>query len=243
LELTHDNKPLEVVERKRFLHEGSNWYATDWFATKLIICAANSAWCRQAGFMISTSSTKHVVAVAGRRIDPDPAEARRFPFEEIPRVERELHRLFEEIGASILVTSAACGADLLALKVAEEMSIPARIILPFSTARFKETSVLDRPRPEYWGELFDNAIAAARAKGDVIELAGNPGSDGAYSAANEAIIKDARSLASSEASGTDKRPIAVIIWEGKARAGSDATDEFRQSAEAARLDVRTIATI
>ena len=86
-------------------------------------------------------------------------------------------------------------------------------------------------------------VAAARAKGDVIELAGNPGSDGAYSAANEAIIKDARSLASSEASATDKRPIAVIIWEGKARAGSDATDEFRQSAEAARFDVRTIATI
>jgi hypothetical protein len=154
-----------------------------------------------------------------------------------------LHRLFDEIGVAVLVTSAACGADLLALKVADEISIPARIILPFSVVRFKETSVLDRPNPGYWGELFDNAIAAARAKGEVIELAGTPGSDGAYSAANKAMIKDAISLASSEASGAHRQPVAVIVWEGKTRAGSDATDEFRQSAEAAGFDIRTIATI
>jgi hypothetical protein len=156
--------------------------------------------------MIATSPAKHVVAIAGRRIDPEPAEARRFPFDQVPRVEGELRRLFEEIGVSVLVTSAACCADLLALKVAGEMSIPARIILPFSAARFKETSVVDRPRPGYWGEVFDNAIATARAKGEVIELAGNPG-DGAYSAANEAIIKDALSLASSEASGGTNGPL------------------------------------
>jgi hypothetical protein len=193
--------------------------------------------------MIATSLTKHVVAVAGRRIDPEPAKARRFPFEQVPKVERELHQLFEEIGISILVTSAACGADLVALKVAGAMNIPARIILPFSAARFKQTSVVDRPHPDYWGELFDDAIAAARAKGEVIELAGNPGSDGVYSAANEAIIKDALSLASSEASGADKRPVAVIIWEGQARPGTDATDEFRQNAATAGFDIRTIATI
>jgi hypothetical protein len=193
--------------------------------------------------MIATSLTKHVVAVAGRRIDPEPAEARRFPFEQVPRVERELHRLFEEIGVSVLVTSAACGADLLALKVADAMSIPARIILPFSAARFKQISVVDRPRPGYWGELFDHAIAATCAKGEVIELAGTPGSDGAYSAANKAIIKDALSLAASEAGEVDKRPVAVIIWEGQARGGTDATDEFRRSAEASGFDIRTIATI
>lgn len=193
--------------------------------------------------MIATSPAKHVAAVAGRRIDPEPAEARRFPFERVPKVEGELHRLFEDIGVSFLVTSAACGADLLALKVAGEMSIPARIILPFNAARFKKTSVLDRLHPDYWGELFDNAIAAARAKGELIELAGNAGSDGAYSAVNEAIIKDAFSLASSGAGGADERPVAVIIWEGQARAGTDATEEFRQRAEAAGFDIRTIATI
>jgi hypothetical protein len=190
-----------------------------------------------------TSSTKHVVAVAGRRIDPEPAEARHFPFEQVPKVEHELHRLLEDIGVSILVTSAACGADLLALKVAGEMSIPARIILPFSAARFKATSVLDRPRPGYWGELFDHAIAAARANGEVIELGGDAGSDGSYSAASAAIIKDALSLAASQDHAADRMPIAVIIWEGKGRAGSDATDEFRQSAEAAGFEIRSILTI
>jgi hypothetical protein len=101
----------------------------------------------------------------------------------------------------------------------------------------------DRPHPDYWGGLFDHAIAAARAKSEPIELAGNPGTDGAYSAANEAIIKDALSLAASEAGEVDKRPVAVIIWEGQARGGTDATDEFRRSAEASGFDIRTIATI
>jgi hypothetical protein len=122
----------------------------------------------------------------GGRWPPDRSgtgrEARRFPFEQVPKVERELHQLSEEIGISILVTSAACGANLVALKVAGAMNIPARIILPFSAARFKETSVLDRPRPGYWGELFGNAIAAARASGGVVELSGDPRSHGAYSA-------------------------------------------------------------
>jgi hypothetical protein len=144
--------------------------------------------------MIATSPPKHIMAVAGRRIDAEPAEVRRFPFEQVPKVERELHQLFEEIGVSMLVSSAACGADLLALKVAGEMNISTWIILPFSAPRFKETSVLDRPHPDYWGGLFDHAIAAAHAKGEVIELDGNPGADGAYSAANVAIIKDALSL-------------------------------------------------
>src|SRR5215470_3359344 len=112
--------------------------------------------------MFTTSPIKHVAAVAGRRIDPELAEVRRFPFEQIPKVERELRRLFEEIGISVLITSAACGADLLALKVAGELAIPVQIILPFSLGRFKAISVLDRPHPDYWGNLFDQAIAAAR---------------------------------------------------------------------------------
>jgi hypothetical protein len=193
--------------------------------------------------MTASSPPKHIVAVAGRRIDPEPAEMRRFPFDQVPRVERELHRLFEEVAVSMLVASAACGADLLALKVAGEMNIPARIILPFSAARFKETSVLDRPHPDYWGNLFDHAIAGARAKGELIELANDPGSDNAYSAANEAIIKDALALAHSKEHEAKRRPVAVLIWEGKARVGTDATEEFRQRAEAAGFSLRTIVTI
>ena len=193
--------------------------------------------------MFTTSPIKHVAAVAGRRIDPGLVEERRFPFEQVPKVERELRRLFEEIGISVLIASAACGADLLTLKVAGELGIPVQVILPFSVDRFKATSVLDRPHPDYWGNLFDQAIAAARANGELIELTGDPESHDAYSAANEAIIKKAISLASSPPCGAAKRPVAVIIWEGTARPGTDATEEFRQSSEAAGFDVRIILTI
>jgi hypothetical protein len=193
--------------------------------------------------MSPDSPIKHVAAVAGRRIDPESAEVRRFPFEQGPKVERELRRLFEEIGISVLIASAACGADLLTLKVAGELGIPVQIILPISLDRFKATSVLDRPHPDYWGNLFDQAIAAARANGELIELAGDPESHDAYSAANEAIIKKAISLASSQPYEGAKRPVAVIIWEGTARPGTDVTEEFRQSSEAAGFDIRIIFTI
>ena len=193
--------------------------------------------------MFTTSPIKHVAAVAGRRIDAELAEVPRFPFEQVPKVERELRRLFEEICISVLITSAACGADLLALKVAGELGIPVRVILPFGVSRFKATSVLDRPHPDYWGNLFDQAIAAARANGKLIELAGDPESHDAYSAANEAIIKNAISLASSQPYGAAKGPVAVIIWEGTARPGTDVTEEFRQSTEAAGFDIRIILTI
>ena len=57
--------------------------------------------------MVATSPPKHVVAVAGRRIDPEPAQTRRFPFERVSKVERDLHHLFEELSVSILISSAA----------------------------------------------------------------------------------------------------------------------------------------
>lgn len=50
--------------------------------------------------------------IEGRRIDPGPAGARRFPFGNVPIAENGLRRLFEELGAPVLMTSAACGTYL-----------------------------------------------------------------------------------------------------------------------------------
>ena len=59
-----------------------------------------------------------IVALAGRRIDAPGADAERFPLAAVELVRERLHNLLSEKGASTLVCSAACGADLLALAAA-----------------------------------------------------------------------------------------------------------------------------
>jgi hypothetical protein len=59
-----------------------------------------------------------VIAVAGRRIDAAHAEVPHFSLHNVPIVERRLIELFEREAATALVSSAACGADLVALRVA-----------------------------------------------------------------------------------------------------------------------------
>ena len=46
---------------------------------------------------------------------------------------------------SVLVCSAACGADLIALQAAGRVSLRRRIVLPFEPSRFRDSSVVDRP--------------------------------------------------------------------------------------------------
>ena len=135
---------------------------------------------------MALSSTQHggaVIALSGRRIDAEPTSTPRFPFAQVDRVGMEIADRLRRTRAIALVCSAACGADLIALETAQQMGLPTRIILPFSAARFRETSVVDRPRPEFWGSMFDRVTSAARAHGDLIELDAAEADD-AYSMAN-----------------------------------------------------------
>ena len=103
--------------------------------------------------MSSTSHSGAVVALAGRRIDPEPTLTARFPFDQVDRVRIRITAQLRRSHAVALVSSAACGADLVALETAQRMRLRTRIILPFSTTRFRENSVVDRPRPEF-GETY-----------------------------------------------------------------------------------------
>src|SRR5262249_57638920 len=104
-----------------------------------------------------------VVVRGGRRIDGEPTATPRFPFDQVDRVGMEIADQLRRTQAVALVCSAACGADLIALETAQKMGLPTRIILPFSAARFRETSVVDRPRPKFLGNMFDRVTSAARA--------------------------------------------------------------------------------
>jgi hypothetical protein len=166
----------------------------------------------------------------------------RFPLENVPLVRHRLVELFIAERARALVSSAACGADLAALEEAERLGLRRRIILPFAPERFRETSVIDRPGD--WGPVFDQVIEAAQTAGDlvVLDLGSNNGED-AYAAANQSIIAQARSLAEASGSGAAPRLIAVVVWEGAARSGSDATEGFRELAAKAGFDIRFVLTV
>ena len=162
-----------------------------------------------------------IIALAGRRVDAIGAKQARFSPdpENTERVRRRLHAMFLSKGAIALVSSAACGADLLALEEAGRLGLRRKIVLPFSRAKFRSTSVIDRPGN--WGPLYDEVIEEVDAQGDLIVL-GSESEGRAFVKTNHTIIEKAIAL------GSDlKFPVsAVRVWEGKTRGAGDLTEEF-----------------
>jgi hypothetical protein len=169
-----------------------------------------------------------IVALAGRRIDTPNAPVLRFPLENIERVRRRLHQLFLAQSASVLVCSAACGADLLGLEVAGSLGIRRRIVLPFTVTEFRKTSVVDRPGP--WGPIYDSICAEVNEKGDLVLLGCSTHDPDAYAAASRAILDEAERLLARSADGSSILP--VIVWDGNSRGDDDETAAFGRAAEA-----------
>lgn len=178
-----------------------------------------------------------VIALVGRRIDSPDARLAVFPLANVGRVGEDLRRLLGDRGAAEVVCSAACGADLLALEAAGDAGLRRRIVLPFETGLFRETSVVDRPGN--WGPLFDKTIAEVRAKGDLVELQLPPDDDDSYLRANDRILTEALSLAAA----MNEKAAAVLVWNGVAREGKDITAAFGDAARARELDVFEVRTL
>src|SRR5262249_34805122 len=197
---------------------------------------------------MTLSSTQHggaVVALGGRRIDAEPTSTPRFPFDQVGRVGREIAEQLRRTQAVALGCSAACGADLIALETAQKMGLPTRIILPFSAPRFRETSGVDRPRPKFWGSMFDPVSSAARADGNLVELDA-PEADDAYSMTNGVIIREAKKLAGfkdRERSIGSLRLIGLVVWEGASRGSDDNTNKFVQLAQESGFRIEQVLTL
>jgi hypothetical protein len=182
-----------------------------------------------------------VIALAGRRIDAPDTDPPRFPLENVPIVRERIAALLSAEHAEALVCSAACGADLIALTEAERLGLRRRIVLPFQAKRFRQTSVTDRPGD--WGPMFDRLIALAEGANDLVILSGTGDDDDkAYAAANEAIIREAEALARGTSESIRLRRVVVIVWEGSARSGTDASGGLRTLATEAGFEDRTLLT-
>lgn len=178
-----------------------------------------------------------VIAVAGRRIDAGDSKAPRFPLQNVPIVERRLDELFECLAATVLVGSAACGADLVALTVAGRRRMRRRVVLPFSREQFRATSVTDRPGD--WGPVYDRVLAELAPTRDIVALKGRSEGNEAYVAANETILREAATLARE----SNAEVVAVLVWEGAPRAGDDVTAAFGDEARKRGWRVEQVKTL
>jgi hypothetical protein len=177
-----------------------------------------------------------VLAVAGRRIDAEDAEERRFPAENETVVTARLREVMVARSAQAVVCSAACGADILTLETAAHLGLHRRVVLPFSRQQFRARSVADRGKD--WGRRFD-AILEQLPGDDILELNLLPGDKNAFAAANSRILDEAIVWAAE----TNRRALAVVVWNGFSRGATDLTDSFRRLALERNLEAIVVPTL
>lgn len=183
-----------------------------------------------------------IIALAGRRIDARDETAPHFPFANRALVRERLRDAFVELRAAVLVCSAACGGDLLALEVAEDLGVQRHIILPFGAHRFKQRSVVDRPGD--WGPLFDRMYGEAMANKRVLILRGHGWGHAAEEVVTTRILD--RALALAHAGGDEPRArsvTAIGVWDLASRRPNDLTAHFLAMAAARGIPVRDVSTI
>jgi hypothetical protein len=177
-----------------------------------------------------------IIALAGRRVDAAGAKPARFPLQNVDLVRTRVRAMLEAQGAKVLVCSAACGADLLALSEAGSLDLRRRIVLPFDRKRFRDTSVMDRPGD--WGAEYDRILDDVQAKGDLVMTETTADLE-EYSAANLAILDEAASLAKQLHYPT----CAALVWDGVSRGAHDITEQFGIEARKRGLAVIEVKTL
>lgn len=161
----------------------------------------------------------------------------RFPLANVPLVQQRLDELFGREAATGLVSSGACGADLVAQSVAATRRLRRRLVLPFAPDTFRASSVTDRPGD--WGPRFDQTVAELQRTGDVVILTGHATGDAAYGIANGVILDEAATLAREGGTGV----LAILVWEGAVRGESDITEAFRKEARQRGYRVEQVMTL
>lgn len=186
-----------------------------------------------------------VIVSAGRRIDAEGAEEGRFPLGNAGRVAGEVRARLASAGAEALVCSAACGADLIALDAARRLGVRARVVLPFAPARFRRTSVVDRPGSAAWdwGALFDELVGRAADADDLVVLGAEGDEAAAYVETNRRLVGEALSLSRGAGRAGGGRAAALVVWEGGPRGEDDLTADFVARARRAGLHVEEVLTV
>ncbi len=170
-----------------------------------------------------------VAVLAGRRVDAADAPVARFPMQNVKKVKEKLKQFFIANSIDYLICSGACGADLIALNVAGQLSIARKMVLPFDAETFRSSSVTDRPGN--WGELFDIVHNELHKESNVIILNYAEDDKDVYEKTNFDILNTADSIFEKLKETGDRKKVALIVWEGSPKDANDTTDHFRKEAK------------
>lgn len=176
-----------------------------------------------------------IVAFAGRRIDADNAEKPVFPLALGSSVKTKIIQALRDTHAKHVISSGACGTDLLAMQAAETLQVLKTMVLPFKAETFKMTSVIDRPGD--WGFVFDNLVTELRQSGHLIELDLDKDDPDVYTKTNLHLLDEAEKLATKD---RHRAVMAMIVWEGKPRGTGDTTHHFMLEAQKRNFRIREI---
>jgi hypothetical protein len=176
-----------------------------------------------------------IIAAAGRRIDAADTKEPRFPLRNVHIVATRVRRVLDNRGATAVVCSAACGADLIVLSEAGALGLRRKVVLPFDRERFRATSVTDRPGD--WGALYEQILNQVEAAGDLVVIH-TTGEDEAYSATNRTILDEAISLSHQFRESVT----ALLVWNGSSRGNDDLTEGFGIEARNRGLPVAEVRT-
>lgn len=181
------------------------------------------------------NSKSMIITFAGRRIDADNSERPVFPLALTSAVKAKIIQALRDTDAKHVISSGACGTDLLAMQAAETLQISKTMVLPFKTETFKVTSVIDRPGD--WGFIFDNLVKELRQSGQLIELDLDKNDPEVYTKTNLHILDEAEKLAARDPQDS---VTAIIVWEGKPKSSGDTTHHFMLEAQKRNFVVREI---
>jgi hypothetical protein len=173
-----------------------------------------------------------VIVEAGRRLDAADATVVRFPPQNVPEVREKIRRLLEKQKPVAIVSSAACGADLLLLDVAGGMNVPCHILLPSNPEDFRVSSVTDRPGD--WGELYSKALHTSEV--EVLKL---PEGQEGYLDTNLKLLDRAQALAKKQDTGAE----ALVVWNQVSRGSDDVTGHFLEQARLRKIPILEISTV
>ncbi len=160
-----------------------------------------------------------IITLAGRRVDAVDAKEPRFPNTNVDVVRQRIRAMLQAQKAAVLVSAAACGADLLALSEAGSLGLRRRIVLPFEREKFRSSSVTDRPGD--WGPLYDRILDEVEKQGDLVVVHTTSGHEG-FIEGSHAIVDEAISLGRELGAPVT----AALVWNGKSRGADDVTAEF-----------------
>ena len=178
------------------------------------------------------SAGRPVIIEAGRRVDAPEAEAPRFPPSSVSQVRRRIEELLRKQNPQAVVSSAACGADLLLLQAAEEMHIDQVVLLPWEPEAFRKSSVTDRPGN--WGELYDKVLKTA-----TVEILKLPEGQEGYLETNVKLLDRGQQIARENGVSAE----ALVIWNGRSRGSKDVTAHFLKEAELRKVKVLEVSTM